>query len=158
MVVSNNFSICIFLHNQIRNTIRNNVEMINKGAFRNYMDKMRGEGSKNVCFCLRSGYKNCPRRRGEGVKKQQNSVHVVVECPLRLSKQEVKITKQIKYFLWVILGVYSVGQFIVERNLTMLNVTHRGHKITLNFKLPPKYFTFCTTFTTATMLSRRWKE
>ena len=23
---------------------------------------------------------------------------------------------------------------------------------------PPKYFTFCTTFTTATMLSRRWKE
>ena len=32
---------------------------------------MRGEGQKNVCFC--------PRR---GVKKQQNSVHVVVKCPL----------------------------------------------------------------------------
>ena len=53
------------------------------GAFNNYVDKMRGEGVKNVCFCLCSGYKNCPRR-GEGVKKWQHSVHVVVECPLTL--------------------------------------------------------------------------
>jgi hypothetical protein len=40
-------------------------------------------GSKNGCFCPRSGYKNCPRRGG-GVKKWQNSVHVVVECPLTI--------------------------------------------------------------------------
>ena len=41
-----------------------------------------GRGLKDVCFCPRSGYKNCPLR-GEGVKKWQNFVHVVVECPLR---------------------------------------------------------------------------
>ena len=35
-----------------------------KGPFNNYVDKMRGRGSKNVCFCPRSGYKNCPRRGG----------------------------------------------------------------------------------------------
>ena len=52
-----------------------------KGPFNNYVDKIRGgEGVKNICFCPLSGYKNCPRR--EGVKKWQNSVHVVVECPL----------------------------------------------------------------------------
>ena len=34
-----------------------------KGPFNNYVDKMRG--------------------RGEGVKKWQNSVHIVVECPLK---------------------------------------------------------------------------
>ena len=45
------------------------------------MDKMRGgRGSKNVCFCPRSGYKKCPRRGGGG-QKWQNSVHVIVECP-----------------------------------------------------------------------------
>jgi hypothetical protein len=28
-----------------------------------------GRGSKNVCFCPRSGYKNCPRRGGGGGQK-----------------------------------------------------------------------------------------
>ena len=28
-----------------------------------------GRGSKNVCFCPLSGYKNCPCRKGGGVKK-----------------------------------------------------------------------------------------
>ena len=40
-----------------------------------------GRGSKNVCFCWRSGYKNCPCSEGGG-RKWQNSVHVVVEWPL----------------------------------------------------------------------------
>ena len=35
-----------------------------KGPFNNYVDKMRGEGFRNVCFCPRSGYKNCLRRGG----------------------------------------------------------------------------------------------
>jgi hypothetical protein len=36
-------------------------------TFNNYVDKMRGGGcQKNVCFCPRSGYKNCPRRGGGG--------------------------------------------------------------------------------------------
>ena len=38
-----------------------------------------GKGSKNVCFCPRSGYKIV--HAGGRVKKWQNSVHVVVECP-----------------------------------------------------------------------------
>ena len=49
------------------------------GPFNNYVDKIRGEGVKNVCFCPHSVYKNCPHRREGGVKKGQNSVHVVVE-------------------------------------------------------------------------------
>ena len=54
-----------------------------RGTFNNYVDRMRGGGSsKNVCFCQRSGYKNSPRRGGV-VKKCQNSVHVVVEYPLK---------------------------------------------------------------------------
>ena len=38
-----------------------------KGAFNNYVGRGQdeGEGSKNVCFCPRSWYKNCPRRGGE---------------------------------------------------------------------------------------------
>ena len=38
-----------------------------KGSFNNYVDKMRGEGVKKVCFCPHLGYKNCPRR-GRGSK------------------------------------------------------------------------------------------
>ena len=37
-----------------------------KGPFNNYVDKMRGEGVKNACFCPRLGYKNCIRRGGGG--------------------------------------------------------------------------------------------
>ena len=39
-----------------------------KGAFNNYVDKIRGEGSKNVCFCPRSGYKNVHTGWGGGSK------------------------------------------------------------------------------------------
>ena len=36
-----------------------------EGSFNYYVDKMRGgRGSKNVCFCQCSGYKNCQRRGG----------------------------------------------------------------------------------------------
>ena len=40
---------------------RQKVVAFSKGPFNNYVDKMRGEGVKNVCFCPTSGYKNCPR-------------------------------------------------------------------------------------------------
>ena len=36
-----------------------------------------GRGLKNVDFCPRSGYENCPLREGGGGKKWQNSVHIV---------------------------------------------------------------------------------
>ena len=54
------------------------------GAFNNYVDKMRGKGPKNVGFCPRSGYKNCPGRVGGAVKKWQNFTHVVVKCPFHV--------------------------------------------------------------------------
>ena len=45
-------------------------EQCSKGPFNNYVDKMReGRGSKNVCFCPRSGYRNCPRRGGQKMAK-----------------------------------------------------------------------------------------
>jgi hypothetical protein len=43
--------------------------ILHKGPFNNYVDKMRGRGGQNVCFCPRSGYKNCPRRGGGGGQK-----------------------------------------------------------------------------------------
>ena len=51
---------------------------IDRGQFNNYMDKKRGRGSKNDCFCPLSGIKNCPGKGGGG-QKWQNSVYVVVE-------------------------------------------------------------------------------
>ena len=39
-----------------------------KGPFNNYVDKMRVEGVKNICFCPHSGYKNC-QRGGRGGQK-----------------------------------------------------------------------------------------
>ena len=56
-----------------------------KGAFNNYVDKMRGGGGpKMSAFVHAQGIKtaSCPRKEGVGVKKWQNSVHVVVEYPL----------------------------------------------------------------------------
>ena len=53
-----------------------------KGAFNNYVDKMReGGGQKMSVFVHAQGIKTV-HARGVGVKKWQNSVHVVVECPL----------------------------------------------------------------------------
>ena len=37
------------------------TNILSQGPFNNYVDKMReGRGSKNVCFCPSSRYKNCP--------------------------------------------------------------------------------------------------
>ena len=38
-----------------------------------------GRGSKNVCFCPRSGYKKCARRAGG--QKVAKFCPLVVECP-----------------------------------------------------------------------------
>ena len=56
-----------------------------------------GEGSKNVSFCPHSGNKNYPRRGGGGVKKWQNSVHVVVECPLMILNQKHLLTTPVLF-------------------------------------------------------------
>ena len=50
------------------------------GAFNNYVDKMRGGGIKNVFFVHALGIRTV--HSGRGVKKWQNSFHIVVECPL----------------------------------------------------------------------------
>ena len=48
-----------------------NTVKLGKGPFNNYVNKMRGgRGSKNVCFCLRSGYKTVHSvRRGQKMAK-----------------------------------------------------------------------------------------
>ena len=52
-----------------------------KGAFNNYVDKMRGGGGQKMSvFVQAQGIKTV--HAGGGGKKLQNSVHVVVECPL----------------------------------------------------------------------------
>ena len=48
---------------------------------------MRGEGVKKVCIYPRSEYQKTVHAGG-GVKKWQNSVHVVVECPLSKSGKQ----------------------------------------------------------------------
>ena len=51
-----------------------------KGAFNNYVDKMReGGGQKMSVFVHAQCIKTV--QAGEGVKKRQKSVHVVVEWP-----------------------------------------------------------------------------
>ena len=53
-----------------------------KGPFNNYVDKMRGGvGQKRSVFVHAQSIKTV-HTEGGGVKKWQNSVHVVVECPL----------------------------------------------------------------------------
>ena len=51
-----------------------------------------GEGVKNVCYFPRSWYKNCPRRGS--VKKWQNYVPVLVECPQRPKVSPISPKKQ----------------------------------------------------------------
>ena len=53
--------------------ISDDFKVHSKGAFNNYVDKMRGEGVKNVCFCPCSGYKTV-----QGVKKWQKFFYIVV--------------------------------------------------------------------------------
>ena len=72
-------------------------------------------GSKNVCFCPRTGHKNCPRRSG-WVKKRQISVHVVVEPPKQ--KKWIFISRTLSY-----LDSYMYVQsksviFVYGRNVT----------------------------------------
>ena len=51
-----------------------------KGPFNNYVDKMRGRGGQKMSvFVHAQGIKTVHTEVGEGVKKWQNSVHVVVE-------------------------------------------------------------------------------
>ena len=56
-----------------------------KGPFYKYVDMMRWEGGQKMFISgPRSGYDNCPHWEGEGEGKNgKNSVHVVIEYPLR---------------------------------------------------------------------------
>ena len=51
------------------------------GLFNKYVDKMRGRALKMYFFVHAHGIK-IVHAGGRWVKKWQNSVHVVVECPL----------------------------------------------------------------------------
>ena len=58
------------------------VHDFGNGPFNNYVDKMRGGGDQKCCVFVHSqGIKTV--HAGGWVEKWQNSVHVVVEWPLR---------------------------------------------------------------------------
>ena len=60
-----------------------------KGPFNNYVDKMRGRGGQKCLFLSTFRVlKSVHAREGVGgLEKWQNSVHVVVECPIMLPTQ-----------------------------------------------------------------------
>ena len=51
--------------------------IVRRDPFNNYVDKMRGGGVQTMSVFVHAG-----SVEGGGVKRWQNSVHVVVECPL----------------------------------------------------------------------------
>ena len=51
-----------------------------KGAFNNYVDKMRGGGGQKISVFVHAQGIKTVHAGGRGVKKWQNFVHVVVEC------------------------------------------------------------------------------
>ena len=83
--------------------IINKVELFlnqGKGLFNNYVEKIRGErGQKMSVFVHAQGIKTV-HAGGWGVKKWQNSVHVVVECPLTNNTcQKLKTFRQLTH-IW----------------------------------------------------------
>ena len=105
------------------------------GPFNNYVDKMRGGwGSKNSCFYPRSGYKNCPRRRGGGIKKWQNSVHVVVEGPLSrthwsCSAFAISNTKSSNSWFLPLSSIKLSCKYVQENNLFYFCLLYRIYEI-----------------------------
>ena len=69
---------CLSLNNPIQIKVSCILCHLYKGPFNDFVDKLRGEGSKNVCFCQRSTVQAGAR----GGTKWQNSVHVVIECSI----------------------------------------------------------------------------
>ena len=60
-----------------------------KGSFNNYVDKMMAGGGQKMSFFVHAyDIKNVHSGVG-GIKKWQNSVHVVVECPLMRSTRQL---------------------------------------------------------------------
>ena len=53
------------------------------GAFNNYVDKMRGGGGQKMSVFVHAQGIKAVHARGGGAKNGKNSVHVVVECPLK---------------------------------------------------------------------------
>ena len=101
----NRFFYCWFVQIKLRPSIwkiSKTVTRSVRGHLR--ITRTRWRGSKNVCFCPRSGYKNCPRREGGGVKKWQNSVQVVVEWP-----QKVKGRSTQRLQTMLIIGVTKLS-------------------------------------------------
>ena len=58
---------------------------IHKGSFNSYVDKIRGGGGQKMSVFVHAQVIKTVHAGEGGVKKRQNSVHVVVECPLRIS-------------------------------------------------------------------------
>ena len=66
-----------------------------KGAFNNYVDKMRGGGGQKMSVFVHAQGIKTVHGGGRGGQKWQISVHVVVECPL--SMYLTTVTRLSKY-------------------------------------------------------------
>ena len=86
-----------------------------------------GRGSKNVCFCPRSGYKDCPRRGGGGQKMAKFCPRsIVVECPLTKIEEKnswkrnctKRIIRPQKWFTLLCQGLSRSDDLIVVCNFT----------------------------------------
>ena len=83
----------------------------------------------------------CATHLGQDIRLNFNFPQNILQNQKQISNKnlkEIRNTDSKNFDLCLIRKdlVYSVVYFIVERNLTMLNVTQRGQEITLNFKLP----------------------
>ena len=64
------FSIYLYRVSHLKMYFFNPLLESAKGAFNNYVEKMRGGGGqKCIFFCSRSGYKNCPRKKHKKMAK-----------------------------------------------------------------------------------------
>ena len=73
------------LHNKMKIFwFKSPTAIMHKGPFNNYVDKMRGGGGQKMSVFVHTQGINTVHAEGAGgrVKQWQNSVHVVVECPL----------------------------------------------------------------------------
>ena len=69
------------------------------------MDKMRGGGGQKMSVFVHA-YDIKTVHAGGGVKKWQNSVHIVVECPLTTNLSIIWGTEFVYSFLLILFTVY----------------------------------------------------
>jgi hypothetical protein len=103
------------------------IESMNKGPFNNNVDKMRGQGVKKCLFYPRSGYKNCPRKEGEGVTSERctsDQLNTFFITKGYLYWSEVHLSEVTSYKIH---RYFRISQFSDHSNWSMYTNTDYGH-------------------------------